>query len=63
MALTAKDLKIINSALAFFQAEMEQENPGPMWEIHKEEFGDPLKTIEATRNRVYKEMAKKEACV
>jgi hypothetical protein len=53
MALTSKDLQIINKALAFYQAES-----------HKQMFGNPKKTIEATRLRVHKEINKRErTCV
>ena len=63
MTLTMKDLQIINSALGFFQAEMSHTGKGdPLFDLHKEHFGNPLKTIETTRNKVYTEMAKKEGC-
>ena len=63
MALTRKDLQIINAALAYYQSEIDDED-GSMAEFHKESFGNPVKTVEATRNRVFKEMAKREgSCV
>lgn len=59
MALTIKDLKIINTALAFYESEIDVKQT-LMWEYHAEVFGNPLKTLEATRNRVHKEISKKE---
>lgn len=63
MALTSKDLHIINTALAFYQAEIDTENTQDLlYQSHKTNYGDPVKTIEATRLRIFKEMAKKEVC-
>lgn len=60
MALTSKDLQIINRALAFYEAEVDDRDGNFMAESHKEHFGNPKKTIEATRNRVFKEINKRE---
>ena len=56
MALTTKDLQIINKALAFYQAEVDDLDGNLEAESHKQMFGNPKKTIEATRNRVFKEI-------
>lgn len=64
MALTIKDLQIINKALAFYQAEVNDLDDNLEAKSHKQMFGNPKKTIEATRNRVFKEMTKREGtCV
>lgn len=60
MALTSKDLHIINQALAYYQAEVDDIPGNLMAENHKRDFGNPVKTIEATRNRVWKELNKRE---
>jgi hypothetical protein len=60
MALTIKDLQIINMALALYEAEAGDIDGNLVAEGHKQLFGNPKKTIEATRNRVFKEMAKRE---
>jgi hypothetical protein len=71
MALTNKDLQIINQALAQYEATLDdgydEETGKPnnfAYDHHKKEFGDPVKTVEATRNRVWKEINKRErTCV
>lgn len=64
MRLTIKDLHIINSALAYFEMEMQHQEKGDvMWDLHQQEFGNPIKTLQATRERVFKEIEKKEVCV
>jgi hypothetical protein len=71
MALTTKDLQIINQALAQYEATLDDgyddETGKPnnfAYEHHKKEFGNPLKTVEATRIRVIKEINKRErTCV
>ena len=71
MALTSKDLEIINQALAKYEATLEDgydEEMGrpnnPAYDFHKKHFGNPVKTVEATRNRVWKEINKRErTCV
>jgi hypothetical protein len=67
MALTSKDLEIINQALAQYEATLEDgydEEMGrpnnPAYDFHKKHFGNPVKTVEATRNRVWKEINKRE---
>lgn len=60
MALTSKDLQIINRALALYQAEADDIDGNLVAENHKQLFGNPKKTIEATRNRVWKELNKRE---
>ena len=60
MALTSKDLQIINKALAFYQAEVDDFDGNLEAESHKQHFGNPKKTIEATRLRVHKEINKRE---
>ena len=57
--ITKKDWQIINAALSVYEAEI-VENPDTIgFDIHKEEFGDPEKTIGATRIRVSRLMLKK----
>lgn len=64
MALTIKDLQIINRALAMYESEVFDIEGNIVAEGHKQMFGNPKKTIEATRSRVFKEMAKREGtCV
>jgi hypothetical protein len=71
MALTSKDLEIINQALAQYEATLEDgydEEMGkpnnPAYDYHKKHFGNPVKTVEATRQRVFKEINKRErTCV
>jgi hypothetical protein len=64
VALTSKDLQIINKALAFYQAEVDDLDGNLEAESHKQMFGNPKKTIEATRARVWKEINKRErTCV
>jgi len=60
MALTTKDLQIINRALAYYEAEVDDLDGNFMAESHKQHFGNPKKTIEATRARVWKEINKRE---
>jgi hypothetical protein len=67
MALTSKDLQIINQALAQYEAMLEdgydEETGKPnnsAYDYHKEQFGNPVKTVEATRLRVHKEINKRE---
>lgn len=60
--LTKKDLEIINNALAYYQTEMDHQEKGDlMWDNHAKEFGHPLKTIEATRIRVFNFIKKRGA--
>lgn len=58
--ITKKDWRLINAALAFYQAEMTGNEDSVLWDIHKEDYGNPEKTIEATRERVQQLMATKE---
>jgi hypothetical protein len=66
MALTIKDLQIINQALAQYQALLDDgysdETGKPnnfAYDHHLKEFGNIEKTVTATRNRVWKEMQKR----
>jgi hypothetical protein len=64
MALTSKDLQIINRALALYESEVFDMDGNLLAEGHKQMFGNPKKTIDATRNRVFKELNKRErTCV
>ena len=71
MALTVKDLQIINQALAQYEATLEDgydeetnKPNNPAYDYHKKQFGNPVKTLEATRLRVWKEINKRErTCV
>ena len=71
MALTSKDLQIINQALAQYEATLQdgydEETNKPMnsaYDYHSKNFGNPVKTVEATRLRVWKEINKRErTCV
>jgi len=69
MAITQKDLLIINQALAQYEALLDDcscrtesrancDNPACMF--HKEDFGNPEKTINATRVRILQEIMKRE---
>lgn len=58
--ITKKDWQIINAALALYQAEVGGNEDSCLWDIHKEDYGNPEKTIEATRERVHQLMATKE---
>jgi hypothetical protein len=58
--LTKKDLEIINQALAQYEALCE-EIDGGAFEHHKQNYGNPEKTINATRGRVFQEIAKRKA--
>jgi hypothetical protein len=60
MALTSKDLQIINRALALYESEVFDIENNLLAEGHKQMFGNPKKTIDATRNRVFKELNKRE---
>jgi hypothetical protein len=60
MALTSKDLQIINRALALYESEVFDLDGNLLAEGHKQMFGNPKKTIDATRNRVFKELNKRE---
>ena len=62
--ITAKDLLIINEALAYYESGLEDggENPdivNALLENHKENYGDPDKTMNATRRRVHQMIQKK----
>jgi len=62
--ITAKDWLIINEALAYYHTGLEDggENPDVvnfLWENHKENYGDPNKTMDATRRRVHQMIQKK----
>ena len=67
--LTKKDLQIINQALAQYQASMDDGYDefadhavgNPIYDNHKENYGNPEKTINATRCRVLQEIAKRKA--
>jgi hypothetical protein len=66
--LTKKDLEIINAALAQYEALMDEgyddelgHGTSHAYEFHKEDFGDPAKTIHATRIRVFREIEKRKA--
>ena len=71
MALSTKDLQIISQALAQYEATLEDgydEETGkpnnPAYDYHKKQFGNPVKTVEATRIRVWNEINKRErTCV
>jgi len=58
--LTKKDLEIINQALAQYEALCE-EDYGYAAINHKQFYGNPEKTIAATRARVHQEIAKRKA--
>lgn len=59
--ITTKDLQIINDALAQYQALILEEVPGNLArDLHEARYGEPEKTILATRNRVYKLLLKRE---
>ena len=60
MALTSKDLQIINTALAYYQSEVDDIPGNILAENHRREFGNPAKTIEATRQRVHNLIEKRE---
>lgn len=57
--ITKKDWQIINSALALYEAELLGSEGSVGWDNHKELFGNPEKTIDATRTRVTQLMLKK----
>jgi len=64
MALSTKDLQIINQALAQYEATLEDGPGNPAYDYHKKLYGNPEKTIEATRTRVWNEINKRErTCV
>lgn len=59
--LTTKDLQIINDALAQYEALILENTKGNLaQDIHKARYGDPEKTILATRHRLYKLLLKRE---
>jgi len=58
--LTKKDLEMINEALAQYEALCE-EVEGYAFDNHKQQFGNPEKTINATRGRVLAELHKRKA--
>jgi hypothetical protein len=65
--LTKKDLEIINAALAQYEAMMDEgyddelgHGTSEAYEFHKEDFGNPEKTINATRARVLAELHKRK---
>ena len=64
--ITTKDLQIINTALAQYEALLDDgyddETGKPdnlAYEYHKQEYGNPEKTVEATRQRIHKLLEKK----
>ena len=65
--ITTKDLQIINTALAQYQALLEDgydDEDGNAadnlaYNYHKQEYGNPEKTVEATRQRIHKLLEKK----
>ena len=63
--ITAKDWLIINTALAFYESNMEGSDDDEctrlnfLAESHKQQFGDIDKTINATRRRVHQMIQKK----
>lgn len=64
--ITTKDLQIINQALAQYQALIEDgyddETGKPnnhVYDYHKQEYGNPEKTVEATRQRIHKLLEKR----
>jgi hypothetical protein len=57
--ITSKDWQIINEALALYEAELLSSEGSLGWDNHKERYGNPEKTIDATRMRVTKIMIKK----
>ena len=64
--ITTKDLQIINTALAQYQALLDDgyddETGKPdnhAYNSHKQKFGNPEKTVEATRQRIHKLLEKK----
>ena len=58
MALTSKDLHIIKQALDHYYQDMEGNDFLPGY--HKKLFGNPDKTIKATRQRVQQMIEKRE---
>ena len=64
--ITTKDLQIINTALAQYQALLEDgyddetgKSDNLAYDHHKQEYGNPEKTIEATRQRIHKLLEKR----
>ena len=59
--ITLKDLRIINDAMAQYEALLEDtdESNLPRW-IHVENYGDVDKTVDATRTRIWQEIHKRE---
>ena len=62
--ITSKDWLIINEALAYYESGLEDggENPDVvnfLRESHKENYGNPDKTMNATRRRVHQIIQKK----
>lgn len=61
--ITTKDLLIINTALAQYEALLEDGPNSGAYDTHKETFGDPINTTMATRYRVTKMINKRmETC-
>ena len=65
--ITTKDLQIINTALAQYQALLDDgyndktgKPDNPAYDYHKQEYGNPEKTVEATRERIHKLLAKRK---
>lgn len=59
MTLTEKDLRMIEKAMSFYEGIILGASPKNMWRTqHRENFGDPRKTIEATRRRVRTEIVR-----
>ena len=62
--ITAKDWLIIKDALDYYSLLLEDGNGNPdcvnfLWESHKENYGDPDKTMNATTRRVHQMIKKK----
>ena len=64
--ITTKDLEIINTALAQYEALLDdgydEETDEPnnhAYDYHKEKYGNPEKTVEATRLRIHKLIEKR----
>lgn len=64
--ITTKDLQIINQALAQYQAILDDgyddetgKSNNFAYDCHKEKFGNPEKTVEATRQRIHRLLEKR----
>lgn len=59
MQLNIEDVHLLKKALAFYEAEITKSTESSLWVNHKEEFGDPAETIDATDRKLWSMLIEK----